>query len=203
MASCQAIIGSMIKAVTFDLDGVYFTAESFPRFVNCFLDPEKAMQVLKKSNEMADFKLGKMSEKDYWDYVRKELAVPYSNEEIFTMLRDSYEVNQQVRDFELEICARGIKTCICTNNFVTRIRELNKKFDFLKDFDVKVISCEVGVAKPGKEIFEELVRQACCEASEIIYADDNESSYKSALSVGINAFLYTSFEDLKTKCSTD
>jgi len=109
----------MIKAITFDMDGVYFTAESFTRFVNKFPDPEKAMQVLKKSQEMANFKCGKMSEDDYWGYVRKELAVPYSNEEIFTMLRDSYEVNPQVREFELEIRSRGIKTCICTNNFVT------------------------------------------------------------------------------------
>lgn len=190
----------MVKAITFDMDGVFFTAESFTRFVNKFPDPEKAMQVLKKSQEMANFKLGKMTENDYWDYVRKELGVPYSNEEIFTMLRDSYEVNPLVCEFELEIRSRGIKTCICTNNFVTRIRELNNKFDFLKDFDVKVISCEVGVAKPGKEIFEELVRQAGCEAGEIIYADDNEGSYKSALSVGINAFLYTDFEDFKKNC---
>lgn len=190
----------MVKAITFDMDGVFFTAESFTRFVNKFPDPEKAMQVLKKSQEMANFKLGKMTEADYWDYVRKELAVSYPNEEIFKMLRDSYEINPQVREFELEIRSLGIKTCICTNNFVTRIRELDKKFDFLKDFDVKVISCEVGVAKPGKEIFEELVRQAGCEASEIIYADDNEGSYQSALSVGINAFLYTDFEDFKINC---
>ena len=76
---------------------------------------------------------------------------------------------------------------------MTRTRELNKKFDFFKDFDVRVFSFEVGIAKPDKEIFEELVRQTGCEANEIIYADDNESSYKSALSVGINAFLYTIF----------
>lgn len=190
----------MAKAITFDLDGVYFTAESFSRFVNKFPNPDKAIQVLKKSQEMANFKLGKMSENDYWDYVRKELAVPHSNEEIFTMLRECYEINPLVRDFELEVRARAIKTCICTNNFVTRIRELDKKFDFLKDFDVKVISCEVGMAKPGKEIFEELVRQSGCEANEIIYTDDNESSYQSALSVGINAFLYTNFEDFKKKC---
>jgi len=68
------------------------------------------------------------------------------------------------------------------------------------NFDVKVISCEVGVAKPGKEIFEELVHQAGCEANEIIYADDNEGSYQSALSVGINAFLYTNFDDFKKNC---
>lgn len=190
----------MIKAITFDLDGVYFTAESFTRFVSKFPDPVKAMQILKKSSEMANFKLGRMTESDYWDYVRKELAVPYSNEEIFTMLRDSYEVNPLVREFELEVRSRGIKTCICTNNFVTRIRELDKKFNFLKDFDIKVISCEVGVAKPDKGIFEELVRQAGCEAHEIIYADDNESSYQGALGVGINAFLYTDFEDFKKNC---
>jgi len=60
------------------MDGVFFTAESFTRFVNKFPDPEKAMQALKKSQEMANFKLGKMTEADYWDYVIKELVVPYS-----------------------------------------------------------------------------------------------------------------------------
>jgi FMN phosphatase YigB (HAD superfamily) len=83
----------------------------------------------------------------------------------------------------------------CDQNPGTR-HEIN----FLKDFDVKVISCEVGVAKPGKEIFKELVRQTECKADEIIYADDNEGSYQSALSVGINAFLYTNFEDFEKKC---
>lgn len=190
----------MVKAITFDLDGVYFTAESFPRFVNIFPDPEKAMQVLKKSKEMVDFKLGKMTENDYWDYVRKELAVPYSNEEIFTMLCDSYEVNPLVQEFELEVRSRGIKTCICTNNFVTRIRELDKRFNFLKDFDVKVISCEVGVAKPAKEIFEELIKQSGKKPEEIIYSDDHQEVVQSALDLGIKAFLYTDFEVFKKNC---
>jgi len=42
------------------------------------------------------FKSGKMNENDYWDYVRKELLINLSNEEIFTKLRESYEVNEKI-----------------------------------------------------------------------------------------------------------
>ena len=58
-------------------------------------------------------------------------------------------------------------------------------------FDVRAFSLEVGREKPDKEIFEELVRQTY--NNEIIYA---QTKVHTALYVGINAFLYTIFEDL-------
>lgn len=195
----------MIKAITFDLDGVYFKAGCWNNFIKNLpkkvTDEEKIRYILVKSPEMTAFRIGRITEEDYWNFARNELGIDVDNEGIFKSLRDNYEINSEVRDFVKEVKVRGLKTCICSSNTVTRTRELNKKFDFFKDFDVRVFSFEVGIAKPDKEIFEELVRQTGCEANEIIYADDNESSYKSALSVGINAFLYTIFEDFKSKCS--
>ena len=146
----------MIKAVTFDLDGVYFTPQSFKNFrANLAMnvtDEDKANWVLYKSPEMFNFKMGKMDEDDYWNFARRELGIETSNDEIFKLLRDSYEVNPEVRDYISEVRARGLKTCICSNNFVTRIRELDTKFNFLKDFDIKVFSYKVGVMKPEKGI---------------------------------------------------
>lgn len=82
-----------------------------------------------------------------------------------------------------------------------RIGKMNEEnfWNFARK-ELKIDVDEVGISKPEKGIFEELVRQAGCEAHEIIYADDNEGSYQSALSVGINAFLYTDFEDFKKNC---
>lgn len=193
----------MIKAVTFDLDGVYFTSQSFKNFKanlpKKIVDEEKVNWVLYKSREMLNFKMGKMSENDYWDFVRKELGVELSNSEIFTLLRDSYEINPEVRDFVLEVKANGLKTCICSNNFVTRIRELNTKFNFLKDFDVKVFSYEVGIMKPDKGIFDELIKQSGVKPEEIVYSDDDESKLMGAIELGINAFVYEGFEKFREK----
>lgn len=194
----------MVKAITFDLDGVYFKEGCWGNFMKNLpkkiTDEEKIKYVLVKSPEMTAFRIGNISEENFWNFARRELEIRVDNEGIFKSLRDSYEINPEVSNFVKEVRAKGLKTCICSSNTVTRTRELNKKFDFFKDFDVRVFSFEVGIAKPDKGIFEELVRQTGCQANEIIYADDNEISYQSALSVGINAFLYTGFEDFKKNC---
>ena len=187
-----------MKAVTFDLDGVYFTPQSFKNFKanlpKKVMDEYKLNWVLYKSPEMLNFKMGKMEENEYWDFVRKELGVELNNSEIFKLLRDSYEVNPEVKEYVNEVKAKGLKTCICSNNFVTRIRELNSKFDFLKDFDVKVLSYEVGIMKPEKGIFEVLIKQSGVKPEEIVYADDDESKLQGAIDLGINAFVYEGFE---------
>ena len=128
---------STIKSVCFDLDGVYFTPESFQRFKKALSgnNSEDVIEhVFHKSDEILNFKKGLISENEYWDYVRKSLKISMPNEEIFQALRDAYEVNEEIVDLVKKVKEKGLQTCICSNNFETRIRELNSKFDFLKNF---------------------------------------------------------------------
>jgi epoxide hydrolase-like predicted phosphatase len=196
----------MIKAVTFDLDGVYFTPQSFPNFKanlpKKVKDEEKVNWVLYQSPQMLDFKKGKFSESDYWDFAKKELGMEISNEEIFKILRDSYSVNSSVRDYVLKIRSNGLKTCICSNNFVTRKRELDIKFNYLKDFDVVVFSYEVGIMKPDRGIFEALIKQSGVKPDEIIYADDDQSKLAGAIELGIRSFVYEGFEKFQEKVNS-
>lgn len=193
----------MIKAITFDLDGVYFFSQSFENFKTALpkkvADEDKVNWVLYKSPEMLNFKTGKMEENDYWNFVRKELGVNIGNEAIFKLLRDSYKINPEVKKYVLQVKSRGLKTCICSNNFVTRVRELNNKFAFLEDFDVRVFSYEVGIMKPDKGIFEALIRECGINPEEIVYADDDESKLHGAIDLGINAFVYEGFDKFKQK----
>lgn len=195
----------MIKAICFDLDGVYFTAESFKRFKanlpKTETDEEKINFVLYKSDEMAKFKKGEISEEDFWDFARRELGIKVDNEEIFECLRDSYVVNPDVKKYVEEIREKGYMSCVCSNNFETRIRELNKKFDFLKDFDFAVFSYEEGVMKPDKKIFESLVAKSGVQANEIVYSDDESSRLQGAIELGIQAFVYENFKQFRKKLS--
>lgn len=182
-----------IKAVCFDLDGVYFTPESFRKFKNTIgkgIDTEILGYVFHESPEMLNFKRGKISENEYWNFVRKELDINLTNEQIFEILRNSYEVNQEIADIVKQVRAKGFKTCICSNNFETRIRELNNKFDFLNDFDVHVFSYKVGTLKPNKEIFKALIKDSNVEANQIIYSDDSPNKLSGAIELGINTFVF-------------
>ena len=115
--------------------------------------------------------------------------------EIVDLLIKGYETNPDAVEYVKKVRQAGYKTVICSNNFPARINGLQQRFGFLDDFDVIVLSYEVGVAKPDKGIFEVLVRKSGVEPSEIVYSDDDETKMVGAKELGINTFLYTNFPD--------
>lgn len=213
----------MIKAVCFDLDGVYFTRHGMEIFVERLveragknyelsikdafgLEVELRMKIVEKvhhaifrSDEIKSFKRGEMKEQEYWNFVNEYLNLQLSVEEYTSLLVESYQINKDVDSYVKKLRSSGIKTCICSNNFKTRIESLENKFHFLQNFDVTIFSFQVGVLKPNKEIFEKLLESAQVKPEELIYSDDNEDKLQGALELGINAFVYETFEQFKNK----
>lgn len=190
----------MIRAITFDLDGVYFTEDSFLNFKNSLpvVDSSK-LDFLSKSEAMVSFKKGELSENEFWGQARQELNFCLSNQEISDLLANSYQVNPDVVATVKKIRGSGIKTCICTNNFPTRINALQNKFHFLDDFDIKIFSYEIGALKPDPRIFQALIDQSNCQPSEVIYTDDKKANVATAQFLGINAFVYQEFNHFVDK----
>jgi len=187
----------MIKAVCFDLDGIFFTEESFKRFKKRIYDLTENSDIVNNvfhGNMMNDFKIGKLSENEYWNYVRKSLNLNLENNDFYILLRDSYEVNEDVVNIVKMLNKLEIQTCICSNNFKTRVRELDKKFDFLKLFKTIIFSYDIGYLKPNTEIFQELIKQSNLNSNEILYSDDNDVKLKGAKELGIVTFVYESMD---------
>lgn len=187
-----------IRAICFDLDGLFFTAESFQNFKKSLapdVETKKRDYVLALSEQLKAFKLGTMDEEAYRNWAKKELSLPYSNEKIFQILKESYQVNPQVEALAKKLKEKGYILCICSNNFPTRIRELDKKFWFLSLFDVHIFSYEVGVMKPDQRIFEVLIDKSWIPAHEIVYSDDKEDKLSGAKALGIQTFVFHSFDE--------
>lgn len=192
----------MIRAICFDMDGVYFTSDSFKTF-------KKEVEKIKKTDTTTDevfhgekmqkFKRGKQTEEEYWAYVNRSFGLNLSIEEYSQLLSDSYKTNNEVVEYVKEIKKEGYKTCICTNNFKTRIDTLQKKFHFLDYFDVQVISFQIGYLKPEKEIFDFLIYKSQVKTNEIFFSDDKEETLTTAKKLGIETFLFTSFQEFKNK----
>lgn len=188
----------MIKAICFDLDGVYFLngKENFIRNLERLgVSEAEARRVFLKSDEMNhQYKEGKMSDKKFWTWAAHEWKLPPNWEQLVTLLIEGYMVNEDAAAYVKEIRKKGYKTLICSNNFPARINGLQKQFGFLDDFDVKVFSYEVGVSKPDKKIFEELIKKSKVSADEIFYADDDETKLHGAKELGINTFVYSDWD---------
>jgi HAD superfamily hydrolase (TIGR01509 family) len=188
----------MIRAITFDLDGVYFIngKTNFVKNLAILGVSEKDVsEVFFKSDKMnCEYKSGMISDKEYWSWALEEWGLNISVEAIIELLIDGYETNEQVVDVVKNVRRRGYKTLVCTNNFPARINGLEQKFGFLDKFDATAISYEIGETKPSVEIFEELINRSGVEASEIVFADDDESKLSGARALGIQTFIYTGFD---------
>lgn len=186
------------KLICFDLDGLYFTEQSFQRFKETIapnVERDKRDQILALSNQMRDFKSWIMSEEDYRDWAKRELWLYCTNEYIYTKLRESYEVNKYVEQLAKNLKQKWYKIWICSNNFSTRIRELDNKFNFLANFDVCIFSYEVWFMKPDSKIFQILIDKSGLAANNIIYSDDKEEKLQWAKSLWIQTFVFHDFDE--------
>jgi glucose-1-phosphatase len=189
---------SMIKAITFDLDGVYFP-NGKANFVKALqergVSEAEAKRVFLKSDEMnGQYKLGKMSDDEYWAWAAKEWGLQMLTKELIDLLISGYSVSPEVEKVVQFARKHDYKTLICSNNFPARVNGLQERFSFLENFDASVFSYEVGATKPSETIFAELVKRSGVAAEEIAFADDDADNLSGAKAIGITTFLYEDFD---------
>jgi putative hydrolase of the HAD superfamily len=192
----------MIKAITFDLDGVYFIKGKFNflnAIVNLGVDRKDAEKVFFGDKMNKQYKLGKMTDNQFWGWAINQWELDITVKELIDLMIKGYEVNREVEKLVKKVRNNGYKALICSNNFPARIKGLDERFNFLKDFDVAVYSYEVGIAKPDKKIFQELVKLSGVSPKEIVFADDDIEKISGAKEVGIQAFLYEDFDKFVDK----
>ncbi len=141
-----------------------------------------------------EYKEGKMTDDEYWSWASKEWSLDLPPKELIDLMIRDYKVDEEVVKVVKQARESGYKTLICSNNFPSRINGLDKKFGFLSNFDGVALSYKVGVTKPDRKIFDELVKLSEVDAEEIVFADDNEDNISGAKEVGIEAFFYDGFE---------
>lgn len=189
----RPIVAKMdIKAVTFDLDGVYFPSGK-NNFIKALeqleVSEDEARQVFLKSDEMNKlYKNGKMTDDEFWMWASKEWKLDKRPDELIDLMIGGYDVDQNVVETVKRARANGYKTLVCSNNFPARVNGLQEKFRFLDNFDVAVFSFEVGESKPSEKIFTELVKRADLPAESIIFADDNPVNLDGGESFRYNYF---------------
>ena len=191
-----------IKAICFDLDGVYFIGKGKSSF-HLALSQEFGAQkgnvdeFMYRSKTMAALVRGEITSEEFFNTMRETLGINKSNQEITKRWVQDYEIGQEVRELVLRVKNLGYKTCVCTNNNAIRLGALEEKFGFMSDFDVIVSSHEVGECKPHEKIFTALLEHLGVEPEELVYSDDNPARLEGATKLGMHTFVYESFTQFK------
>jgi HAD superfamily hydrolase (TIGR01509 family) len=188
----------MIKAIVFDLDGVYFPSGVLDFFKNVAkkynVSAEKAKEAW-SSEKVKEYWAGKINKEEYWSFFADHLGISASPEELISLFLELYTVDARIASLVRKV-RKDFKTIIFTNNFKERFESLDQRFDFVKDFDFVILSYQVGEIKPSKEMFSALTEKTKCKNEEILVIDDDLKGINSLKEKGFQAIHYTDYENL-------
>ena len=189
----------MIKGIIFDLDGVYFKngTENFIKNVSSGfdIDSELVINSYLKSEMILKYKRGEITSFEYWNWFFKELKINPSISEIINILIMGYEKNNNSIEVLNKLREKDIKMIACSNNFKERINFLDKRFNFLSDFDYTIFSYNYGILKP--ELYEEVIHKTGLMPHEILVLDDKLENISKARERGFIVLLFEDPEKLK------
>lgn len=188
----------MIKAIIFDLNGIFLQSEKLSdRFEKDFNIPNEIflpklkliMEKVRKPNAQLAF--------SYWEPVFKEWNIKLDEEEFWDYWFKGEIQSNRMINYTKYLKEKGIKIFILSNNFKERATFYGH-YPWMHDIIDKVyFSWKTGFIKPDIEAWKLILFENNLKANECIYFDDQQKNLDSAESLGIRSFLFTDEEKLE------
>lgn len=188
----------MIKAVIFDLNGVFIHSPKLSdRFEKDFDIP--VADFLPKLGEIMDAvrKPGARGAFTYWEPVLKEWGVNLTEEEFWKYWFDAETPSGEMISLAKELKVQGVKVITLSNNFKERA-DYYGHYPWMHDVMNKTyFSWQTGLVKPDVEAWRLVLSDFSLEPQEALYFDDQEKNLKAAESLGIKAYMYSTPADAR------
>lgn len=184
-----------ITTILFDLGGVIINID-YDATVNAFKklgldDFENQFSQTRASNFFIDFETGKVTESDFYEYVRIALNSSLSDRQIEgawnAMLLDipyyRIELLNQLSD--------KFNILLLSNTNIVHFKAFNEQFKQVAGvgphhlFNKAYFSHEIGQRKPDRSIYEFVLSDADLKASEILFIDDTIANVIAAQEAGL------------------
>jgi len=199
----------LIKAILLDVGGVLALGESSERKRGKFIPSGVHLNMAKKLNISIDQYLdsidstyvsaitGKLSEKKVIETLSKNFGI--SSKKLKRLYLDSYKKNfKQNKELFKELFKlkkRGYKIAILSDQWFLS-KEALMPDKFYRNFDEVIVSCDVGIRKPNKEIYQLAVKRLNLSPHEILFVDNQKWNILPAKKLGMNTILFKSNKQL-------
>ncbi|MFA7253093.1 MAG: HAD family phosphatase [Patescibacteria group bacterium] len=191
----------MIKAIIFDLDGVFVTGPKFSeRFMRDFgISASEFMPVFEEIMSFVK-KPGSADLYNYWQPYLVKWKVSLNEEQFLNYWFGSETIVPGMVECARELKARGMEVIVLSNNFRERSEYYQRTFpELFSNFDQIYFSWQTGFRKPDKGAYRFALTQNHLNPSECLFFDDSERNVEAASELGINAFLYEGPDHVKGK----
>ena len=188
----------MIKAVIFDLNGVFILS---PKLSDRF---EKDFSI---SSEIFLPALSEIMSKvrapdaglafSYWKPFLAEWGVTFSEQEFWKYWFEAESPSEDMIALAKELKEKGLKVITLSNNFRERA-EYYGHYPWMKEIVEKTyFSFETGFVKPDPEAWKTVLSDFSLTTDEVVYFDDQEKNLEVARKLGIDAFMFTTAQQAR------
>lgn len=192
----------MIKNIVFDIGNVLvsFTPEEFVSSkINDKMISQRVYNCIFKGEDWLKLDRGtKTEEEAVRDFCQREAEI---SEHIQNVMKDWYQMLLPM-DETVEILnklkEKGYKLYYLSNYQVAAFDYISK-YDFFDTFDGGILSCNVKLLKPEKEIYEKLTEVYGIKPEESVFIDDTLVNVEAADKLGFSTVNFKGCADLKAK----
>lgn len=191
----------MIKNIVFDIGNVllYFKPDEY---LNSFSfdksTTEKIFESIFKSKYWSELDRGILTEDEAIKLFCK--ASPELQEKIEIVMKDWIGIltpNFETVEILKELKKRNYNIFLLSNFHKNAFERVSLENEFFNLFDGKVISYEINLLKPEKEIYNRLLKTYNLEPEETLFIDDMLENINAANKLRINTILFSDAESLK------
>ena len=144
---------------------------------------------------------GKLTGIAYWQKLLREAGLPTERESVEELNRWDARLwtvqNPVMLAWQLELKRRGLLTAILSNIGDAVLASMEREFDWIHRFDVRVWSYQLGVAEPDAAIYRHTLAELGVQPEETLFIDDKRVNIEAAQALGIQAIEFSSVERLR------
>lgn len=192
------------KLAIFDLGGVVVEAEA-DQLVQRAAQAlgrsfDDVQQVVYDPKLLLPFELGQITPTQYYAGLQRALALSWPFEQFADCWNSIFTEKQDVVRI-LQGLAKRHTLLALTNTNALHLGFIKQAFSSLAVFHHWVPSCEVGLRKPDRAIYELALQRAGVSAHEAVYVDDRPELVEAGRAVGLTAIRFEGAETLAQQLS--
>ena len=193
-----------IKGGIFDLGGVLIGDFSKAFFANTSKELKVPVDKIKRAIRREEILLqqGKETSLQFWKRICKKLQItPPSNEVLLSLWSKPYRQNAKLNKGTFSLIKQLSKKYPLgvISNTLKEHTAINRKRNLFKYFDIVLLSHNVGLRKPQKEIFQFASKRLHISLNNLLFIDDELRWVKAARKAGLQSIQFKSSKQIEKR----
>ncbi len=186
-----------INLVLFDFGGV-LSEEGWKKGLRVIaaangLNGDNLIQTAADTIYETGYILGKGSESDFWNALRRKTGINGENASLTYELMSRFVLNERMINLVRKLKSENVGVGILSDQ-TDWLDKLNARFDFFRLFDHVFNSYHMGKGKRDSILFDDIAELLKTPPDQILFIDDDPGNVQRARQKGWNAILYDDAE---------